>query len=582
MTHQNGQYDVAIIGGGPGGSTLASMLCKYDPKLRVVVLEKEKFPRDHVGESLLPPINDVLEEMGCWNDVEAANFPIKIGASYRWGKKPEVWHFNFIPVEEFRDEPRPAKHVGQRCQTAFQVDRAIYDNILLRNAEKLGAEVREKTRVKTIHKDGDRITSFELADGSHVTAKYYMDASGHIGALRRAMNIGVTVPTALQNISFWGYWQNAEWAFEIGVGATRVQVMSVGFGWLWFIPLGPTRTSLGLVCPAKYYKESGKTPEQLYDEAVHRDPLIRELIANAEKEEGLHTTTDWSFLADRLVGENWFLVGEAAGFADPVLTAGLTLTHTGAREAAYTILALNRGEHDPQWLLKHYNDTQKARIKQHIRFADYWYAANGQFTDLQEYCAEIAKDSGLRLSPQSAWRWLAQGGFTNDDLGHAAIGVCDVAGLKQIMQLFSEQKLQWQVSNYNIFKLNLVGANRVAVPRYVAGRIEAVPCYCKGERRLPVAGMFATLIETLSRHQDIQSILSAISAASQQSLPAEHVALGTYQAMQTLEVMIADGWVIPKLDKKKPRLDLDTPVEGDLIHTDQNAPMIGKNRNVGG
>jgi flavin-dependent dehydrogenase len=231
-------YDVAIIGGGPGGSTAGSLIKKYRPELRVLILEKERFPRDHVGESQLPPLSDILYEMGCWDDVEAANFPIKIGVTYRWGKNRDLWDFEFLPLGDSKDEPRPAKYEGQRRQTAFQVDRARYDDILLRRAEALGCEVREQTRVSGVRRDGDRVTGLEIGrEKEVVTARHYIDASGHIGVLRRAMGVETHVPTRLQNIAIWDYWENADWAVEIGVGGTRVQVMSVGYGWIWFIPL---------------------------------------------------------------------------------------------------------------------------------------------------------------------------------------------------------------------------------------------------------------------------------------------------------------------------------------------------------
>ena len=143
-----GEYDVVIVGGGPGGSTLGTLLRKYNPELKVLILEKERFPREHVGESQLPPISAVLIEMGCWDKVEAANFPIKIGATYTWGNTVDPWDFEFLPLDAIKeDEPRPAKYEGWRQQTAFQVDRAIYDKILLDQARLLGCEVREETRV---------------------------------------------------------------------------------------------------------------------------------------------------------------------------------------------------------------------------------------------------------------------------------------------------------------------------------------------------------------------------------------------------------------------------------------------------
>src|SRR4029079_6286038 len=96
---------------------------------------------------MLPPIGAILHEMGVWDKVEAANFPIKIGATYRWGKTKGLWDFDFLPPASFKDERRPGKYVGQRKATAFQVDRSIYDQILLDHARELGAEAREETRV---------------------------------------------------------------------------------------------------------------------------------------------------------------------------------------------------------------------------------------------------------------------------------------------------------------------------------------------------------------------------------------------------------------------------------------------------
>src|SRR5579862_4998068 len=123
---------------------------KYAPSLKAVILERDTFPRDHVGESQLPPIMAILDEMGCWHKVEAANFPIKIGATYRWGKTKELWDFEFMPSKYFKEETRPATFTGQRRALAFQVDRAIYDKILLDHAASLGCEVFEATKVLNI------------------------------------------------------------------------------------------------------------------------------------------------------------------------------------------------------------------------------------------------------------------------------------------------------------------------------------------------------------------------------------------------------------------------------------------------
>ncbi|HBX71765.1 MAG TPA: hypothetical protein DEG86_02150, partial [Halieaceae bacterium] len=287
-------YDVAIVGGGPAGSTLGALLKKYHPHLGIAIFEREQFPREHVGESQLPPIGKILDEMGCWDKVEAANFPIKIGATYRWGTSPELWDFEFLPIAQFRDEPRPARFINQRQQTAFQVDRAAYDHILLEHAAELGCEVFYRSAATPVIEQPGEIASLSLSDGRTVTARYYVDAAGGTGVLRRPLGVEVDVPTSLKNVAFWSYWDNAEWAVEIGTGATRVQVMSIGSGWIWFIPLSPTRTSIGLVCPAAYYKESGLSPEGIYLESLPKDPRIAGLIRNATREDKVYGTKDWS------------------------------------------------------------------------------------------------------------------------------------------------------------------------------------------------------------------------------------------------------------------------------------------------
>ena len=560
-------YDVAIVGGGPAGSTTGTLLKKYNPQLKVVILEKEKFPRDHVGESQLPEISKILNEMGCWDKVEAANFPIKIGATYRWGKSAELWDFEFLPLSQFKDEARPAKYQGAREQTAFQVDRAVYDDILLRHAESLGCEVRESTTVTQVDTTGDKIDALQLKNGETVTARHYVDASGHIGLLRRTLDIKSDSPTRLQNIAIWDYWENADWEVEIGVGGTRVQVMSLGHGWIWFIPLGPTRTSIGFICPASHYKKLKKRPEEIYREALESDPHISKLIANATSRGKIETTKDWSFLAERTVGENWFLAGESAGFADPILAAGMTLTHVGAREAAYTILELEKGEHDTNWLKQHYDRNQRERIKQHIRFADYWYAANGQFTDLKKHCRDIARDAGLKLSPEQAFRWLSQGGFTNDMLGQAVLGGLEPTSIKQVMQRLSQEEAPWQISGSNIFKLNLHNSKQEFVPTYKDGCITQVKCYIKDGKRLPITGIYELLLQVLERTSDVQQINLDIKKAIQARFSPNHAQVFFNHALQALEEMVNEGWVKAKVDKKKPKLQLSTPSEGEFVHT---------------
>ena len=552
-------YDVVVIGGGPAGSTVGTLLRKYAPAMRVAILERETFPRDHVGESQLPVVSTILHEMGTWDAVEAAGFPIKVGATYRWGVSPDLWHFNFIPHGELKAEPRPARYRGQRRATAFQVDRAVYDTILLDHAAALGCEVRQATRVARVEREGDRVAGLVLDGGERIEATHYVDASGGGGLLRRAMGVEVESPTTLRNVAIWDYWRNADWAETIGVGGTRVQVLSLGYGWIWFIPVGPDRTSVGLVVPAAHLKASGKRPQAIYAEALAEEPRLRELMRGAASEGKLSTTNDWSFVADRIAGENWFLAGDACGFADPILAAGMTLAHAGGRDVAYAILEIARGCDDADWLRKDYDEAGRRRILQHIRFADYWYSANARFTDLEAFTAEIARDAGLDLTPDEAFRWLGTGGFANDHFQGASIGTFSVAAVKQLSRILSDAETTWGLAKVNELRLDLAGAASRPFATMEDGRVRRERAYERDGKRLPVVGPFRLALAAVQAERELPKIVGRLRAGA-----ADDVAF--LQALQALEAMLAEGWVKGRLNPKKPL--------GPPLTVDAESPMM--------
>ncbi len=546
--------DVAIIGGGPAGSTLGALLRLYNPALDVTIIEREVFPRDHVGESLLPYLMHVLAEMGAWDKVEAADFPVKIGGLYRWGQSDELWSLDFLPGANFQEEPRPARLAGQRLLTAFQVDRSKYDKILLDHAKELGCTVHEGVKVQTIRREGDRVTGFDLVpsgkvgeaplDGeTEVSARYYVDASGNTGMMRRVMGVEVDSPSSLRNVAIWDYWQNAEWSERIGVGGTRILVLSIGWGWIWFIPVGPTRTSLGLVTSAEYLKQSGKRPEELYAEAVNSEPTIAKLTKAGHRENILQATRDWSFVAEKLYGENWFLAGDSAGFADPILSGGLTLAQNGARKIAYSILELDRGELDPIWVKNEFDRSQRAHIRNHINFADYWYSANGHFTELQEYCAEIARGAGIELEPEEAFRWMGSGGFTSDKLGEALAGSYNIGTVKYSIQQMSGRMPKWELEGFNSFRLDIDGAALTRLASYERGRITSVQCYVRDTHVLPNYLAFGAMGTALRKESELQPLMELFSAEMKRRVPNSDVKTHFWAGLQALEAMIAEGWV---------------------------------------
>lgn len=573
-------YDVAIIGGGPAGSTTGSLLRKYNPDLRVLILEKARFPREHVGESQLPAIGSVLNEMGCWDKVEAANFPIKIGASYTWGQTTEPWEFEFLPLSQVPGEiSRPCPFAGWRTQTALQVDRARYDQILLDHAASLGCEVRQGALVRSVqHADG-HVSGLTLDSGESITARHYCDASGNAAVLRRALGIEVEVPTSLQNVAFWDYWEGRIRGDDmISHGVTRVRIRSLPYGWIWFIPLSETRTSVGVVMPAAHYKSLKKRPAEVYEHALREEPSIWASLSDAASRGRVESTTDWSFVAKHAVGDNWFLVGEAAGFADPILAAGLTLTHWAARHCAYAILELDRGEHDAEWIKSEYEAAQLKRLRQHIRFADYWYSANGCFTDLQDFCSNIAKESGLKLSPQEAFRWLSNGGL--DDIpGGVGIGGLTLGGIKSVQTRLAPhgKAVAYTINGKSTFKLNTRGATEVDIPVLRHGRIQRAKALKRGQSMLQIIGASGLMYDALRQASEITEIIAIIRRrVIAGGAPAHAVERLIKESLYCLELMANNYWVTCSTRRGAPTVELDASPEGEFLYSTRLGPRGNK------
>lgn len=566
------KVDVAIIGGGPAGSTAGSVLKKYAPGLKVAIFEREKFPREHVGESQLPPISQILAEIGAWDKVEAAGFPIKIGATYRWGQTDDLWDFEFFPASQFQDEPRPAKFEGQRTRTAFQVDRAVYDKILLDHSAEMGCEVFEETRVLDIVSCGDRVDSIRLEDGTKVKARWVIDCSGGSGIVRRAMKVEVDEPSSLRNVAFWDYWDDAQWSITIGKGGTRVLVLSLGYGWIWFIPVSESRASVGLVIPAEYYKQAGMKPQDIYAKALADEPLLKSLIKDAKNVGPVQSTKDWSFISKRMSGENWFLAGESAGFADPILAAGMTLAQVGAREAAYTILALEGHEHDAKWLKSQFDEGQTRRLLQHIRFADFWYSANGCFTDLKAFTAEIAKDAGLTLDPNAAFQWLGTGGFIKESTGAGMAGI-PLGAIKDVVETILPGDAELKVTQYTHLHLNLEGAVEEEFAQYVNGKVHAIRRMSRGEKTLPEAGLFYVLRQIIAAGTSMEFIVNnMVDAIIKRGIARTRAGAMEY-GMAFLETMVRDGWVTGEVQEHGVKLDYQLPKFASTVHVNRDLEL---------
>jgi flavin-dependent dehydrogenase len=547
------KVDVAVVGGGPSGSTLGSILKKYRPDLKVAIFERERFPRDHVGESLIPAVTTILAEMGVWDKVEAANFPIKLGATYRWGATDDLWKLDFLAHTDFTETERPGKFESQRAKTSFQVDRSIYDKILLDHAKELGCEVYMETCITQVKSVAGFITGLVARNSSddtfEVKAKHYIDATGESGLLRKALGVGVESPTSLRNIAFWDYWTHAEWPERYSGTATRIQVLSLGWGWIWFIPITQTRTSVGLVLPAEYYKKSGQRPLELYLEALQTEPRVADLLAHASREDQFATTKDWNFLASDLAGQNWFLIGDSCGFADPILSAGLTLAQTSARKVAYCILELRRGRLSPEWIRRQYVESHRGQILHHMRFAEFWYAGNGCFTDLKEFCTTLANEVGLNLTPDEAFAWLGGGGFALDRPGFAGALGFPLTGLQVIAKHLTGGAVKSAIRGCNCVQANLEGVSRSPYAIYEDGAIIQADSFNRSGAILPRIAIFELMLRAAIKPIYTDAWLTA---CHRQGSPKGAEMSDFNHYLEVAEALVQEGWIQPSYNPAMP------------------------------
>ena len=313
--------DIVVIGGGPGGSACATLLA--DQGYRVTLLERARFPREHVGESLLPASIPVLEQIGVMPAIESAGFVVKHGATLVWGKDPEPWSWYFA------DDP------GQR-PTSFQVVRSEFDHILLKNAAEHGVDVREEHQVLDVHLDGDRASgvSFLHRGGEgRIDCRFLVDASGQAALLSRKLKLHQW-DEYFKNLAVYGYYENAAHLDPPNNG--NIFIESYEHGWLWKIPLHTGVTSVGAVVDKEIGQQGLRDlgPRGFLEAQVELAPHTRELLREATLVNDPGVERDWSYTSKQFAGDGYVLVGDAACFVDPLFSSGVHLALGSATLAA--------------------------------------------------------------------------------------------------------------------------------------------------------------------------------------------------------------------------------------------------------
>jgi halogenation protein CepH len=325
------ETDVVVVGGGPAGSTVATLVAKAGH--RVILLEKAFHPRHSVGESLLPAtIHGVCRLLGVWDKIHEAGFVRKRGGVFRWGREEEPWTFSFAMAT-----------LGE-ADYAFQVERARFDEILLRNAEEAGVDVREGWKVLDgIPGDdgglGGVIAREEDGEDVSIRARFVIDASGN--SSRLASYAGKRIYSEFfRNVAVYGYYKGAKRVDPPNSG--NIVTSAFRNGWCWFIPLSDELTSVGAVVDRTRAGVIAKDRVAALEEFANEAPLVRDLLSGAERvTDGMYgevrTRKDWSYSNERLHAPGLLLVGDAACFIDPVFSSGVHLATYAGVLAARTV-----------------------------------------------------------------------------------------------------------------------------------------------------------------------------------------------------------------------------------------------------
>ncbi|MCI0392658.1 MAG: tryptophan 7-halogenase [Acidobacteria bacterium] len=357
--------DCVVIGGGPAGSTFSAIARKYDPSLSITVLEKERFPRYHIGESTIPAGNGVLRDLEVYEDLERSTFIKKMGIVFVWGENRQPWSADYLRLREVKLPDSGADIIDVTGQdfrgvidrlgyldtpvTAFNVRRAEFDKMLLDKSRDFGADVREGARATAILRDATgSIEGVKWEDdigrSGTIMTPFVLDASGLMTFMTKGER---EFDPNMNNFAVYGYLSNAEWKVTFNGKRDRstVFIAAVDEGWIWYFPIGPDIMSVGAVTRTENFRRSVKDGdlESFWRRMLDSCPEVRELVKNAKVRTDIlpdgkrvAASQDWSSWARSPIGDGWAAAGDAAIFVDPILSSGVTLAMQSGHRAAYT------------------------------------------------------------------------------------------------------------------------------------------------------------------------------------------------------------------------------------------------------
>ncbi|MDE2892879.1 MAG: tryptophan 7-halogenase [Chloroflexota bacterium] len=381
---------IIVIGGGPGGSTAATLLARQG--FDVTLFEREVFPREHVGESLLPASIPILETLGVIDEIEAAGFTPKYGATMVWGREPEPWSWHF--AETNASYPH-----------AYQVWRPTFDQMLLRNAERNGVSVHEGCRVVDVSLDETDPSSVTVESANGETqaheAEWIVDASGQNGFLARRLDLRVN-DEFFRNLAVYSYFRGADRLPEPDTG--NIFIEAYEHGWSWAIPLPDDVMSVGVVVDAAWggSKLNEAPTEEFYRRQLSMTQRTAAMLRPSRMIDDPRVIRDWSYTSQRLVGDGYILVGDAACFIDPLFSSGVHLALSSAVLASAYVTSALRDPEMREPAAEVYTQLYMQQYHQFREMAALFYASN-RTSDSYFWEARRITQSADDVSPREAF-----------------------------------------------------------------------------------------------------------------------------------------------------------------------------------